>query len=135
MIDGDRAGLALLRDHTGWVGVARDSGALHVRSVTDVDMDQSWNTTNTGVDAAPPVPLSGGAQSVWLRVRADIAPSSDQMAQFSYSTDGQTFVDLGGAFTMDNSWEFFMGYRFGIFNYATIGLGGSVTVSEFTLST
>jgi hypothetical protein len=35
---------------------------------------------------------------------------------------------------MNNSWEFFMGYRYGIFNYATSALGGAVTVKAFTLS-
>ncbi|KAH9943141.1 glycosyl hydrolase [Epithele typhae] len=135
MADGDRAGLALFRDHTGWVGVARDGGALAVRMVTDVDLSQTgWTTTNTGADGASPVALPKGAATIWLRVKADIAPASDQTAQFSYSTDGSKFTNIGGPFTMENSWNFFMGYRFGIFNYATVALGGSVKVSEFTLS-
>jgi len=37
--------------------------------------------------------------------------------------------------TLNNSWEFFMGYRFGIFNYATQALGGAVTVRSFDLTT
>jgi hypothetical protein len=36
---------------------------------------------------------------------------------------------------MNNAWQFFMGYRYGIFNYATSSLGGTVTVARFTLST
>jgi hypothetical protein len=36
---------------------------------------------------------------------------------------------------MDNSWQFFMGYRFALFNYATRALGGAVTIPRFTLST
>ena len=36
---------------------------------------------------------------------------------------------------MDNSWQFFMGYRYAIFNYATQALGGSVKVSSFEVST
>ena len=38
MIDGDRAGLALLRDQSGWVGVSRDSGALTIRMVTNINI-------------------------------------------------------------------------------------------------
>jgi hypothetical protein len=34
---------------------------------------------------------------------------------------------------MTNAWQFFMGYRFAIFNYATQALGGSVGVSSFSL--
>ena len=40
---------------------------------------------------------------------------------------------IGSAFTMTNAWQFFLGYRFAIFNYATESLGGSVTVSWFSL--
>jgi hypothetical protein len=31
-------------------------------------------------------------------------------------------------------WQFFMGHRFGIFNYATQALGGTVTVRRFDLT-
>jgi hypothetical protein len=36
---------------------------------------------------------------------------------------------------MNNAWQFFMGYRYAIFNYATTTLGGTVTVSRFELTT
>ena len=48
---------------------------------------------------------------------------------------GVNFTSLGTAFTLKNAWQFFMGYRFGIFNHATQALGGAVTVSRFELST
>jgi len=35
---------------------------------------------------------------------------------------------------MNSSWEFFMGYRFGIFNFATSALGGSVVLKSFDLT-
>ena len=41
----------------------------------------------------------------------------------------------GRAFTLTNDWQFFMGYRFGVFNYATSTLGGSVTVNQFAVTT
>ncbi len=41
----------------------------------------------------------------------------------------------GTPYTMGNAWQFFMGHRFGLFNYATTALGGSVTVESFTLAT
>jgi hypothetical protein len=77
--------------------------------------------------------VSGGR--IWLRASADIRPGSGRTATFSYSTDGTTFVPLGPAFVLNNAWEFFMGYRFGIFNYATQALGGAVTVRSFDLTT
>ena len=83
--------------------------------------------------SAPSATVSGGR--IWLRATADIRPGSGRTATFSYSTDGTTFIPLGPAFTLNNAWEFFMGYRFGIFNYATQALGGAVTVRSFDLTT
>jgi len=135
MHDGDRAGLAMLRDQSSWIGVRRDNGTVRLTRVSNINMDTNWNTSNTGSEIAsgPTLPTSG---RVWLRVGADIRPStSSHAAVFGYSTDGNTFVTLGSTFTMDTSWQFFMGYRFAILNYATSALGGSVTVDSFTLST
>ena len=56
-------------------------------------------------------------------------------ASYFYSTDGAKFTSLGGAFTMKKEWQFFLGYRYGIFNYATQALGGSIIVSSFELTT
>ena len=53
---------------------------------------------------------------------------------FSYSTDGTRFTPLGTGFLLGNSWEFFPGYRFGIFTYATKALGAAVRVDRFELT-
>ncbi|MEU7825526.1 family 43 glycosylhydrolase [Catellatospora sp. NPDC049133] len=132
MRDGDRAGLAMLRDSSAWIGVKRDNGTTRVVMTNGLTMDGSWNTTGTGSENAS-ASISGGR--IWLRVNADIRPGSGRQARFSYSTDGTNFTALGSAFTLNNAWQFFMGYRFGIFNYATQALGGSVTVSRFDLTT
>lgn len=34
---------------------------------------------------------------------------------------------------MTNAWEFFLGYRFAVFNHATQALGGKVRVERFEL--
>ncbi|KNE82145.1 MULTISPECIES: glycoside hydrolase family 43 protein [Streptomyces] len=132
MRDGDRAGLALLRDSSAWIGVRRDGGAARVVMVNGLTMDTNWNTTGTGSEAASTT-ISG--TRVWLRAQADIRPGAPRPGTFSYSTDGTTFTRLGPAFTMGNNWQFFMGYRYAIFNYATQALGGSVRVPRFDLST
>jgi beta-xylosidase len=132
MRDGDRAGLALLRDSSAWIGVRRDGGATRVVMTNGLSMDANWNTTGTGAEQASAA-VSGGR--IWLRVNADIRPGTGRQGRFSYSTDGVNFTQLGPGFTMTNAWQFFMGYRFGIFNYATQALGGSVTVERFELTT
>ncbi|WP_413098330.1 glycoside hydrolase 43 family protein [Streptomyces sp. Inha503] len=132
MRDGDRAGLALLRDSSAWIGVKRDGGATRVAMVSGLTMDGNWNTTGTGTELASAA-VQGGR--IWLRVTADIRPGAGRPGTFSYSTDGTNFIRLGPSFTMGNDWRFFMGYRYAIFNHATQALGGSVNVTRFELTT
>ncbi|MFY1623223.1 family 43 glycosylhydrolase [Micromonospora sp. WMMD723] len=130
--DGDRTGLAVLRNSSAWIGVRRDNGATRVSMTNNLTMDGSWRTTNTGTEIAS-APVSGGR--IWLRATADIRPGSGRQARFSYSTDGVTFTALGNALTLDSTWQFFMGYRFALFNHATQALGGTSTIRQFQLTT
>jgi beta-xylosidase len=131
MKDGDRAGLVLLRDTSAWVGVLRDGGATRVAMMHGLFMDGQWNTTGTGGEASN-APVSGN--TIWLRASADITPGAQRQARFSYSTDGVTFTPIGIAFAIDGTGDFLLGYRFGLFNYATQALGGVVTVRSFELA-
>jgi hypothetical protein len=97
----------------------------------NINMDRRWNTSSTGEDAAT-VPVS--QKKVWLRASANIRPGADRTAVFSYSTDGKTFKTLGPPFVLNNKWQFFMGYRYGIFNYATASLGGVAKVRSFDVT-
>jgi len=127
----DRAGLALLRDSSAWIGIARDGEAFKVAMDDDLTMDKQWHTTKTGTEEAS-VPVVGSR--IWLRVSADIRPGPHRTGQFSYSEDGKTFKSLGPPFVLEASWQFFMGYRFGIFNYAARSLGGEVRGSSFDMT-
>ena len=40
-----------------------------------------------------------------------------------YSTDGCSVSQTGGAFTLNRSWESFIGYRYRMFEFANGGLG------------
>jgi len=131
MRDGDRTGLALLRQSSAWIGIQRDGGANRVVMVNGLTMDGNWSTTGFGTETAG-ANVSGGR--IWLRVQADIRPGAGRQGRFSYSTNGTTFTPLGPGFTLNNEWQFFMGYRYAIFNYATQALGGAVTVPQFTLT-
>ncbi|HSX96081.1 MAG TPA: RICIN domain-containing protein, partial [Streptomyces sp.] len=132
MADGDRAGLAMLRDYSAWIGVTRLNGVSRLVMFDGLTMDTSWNTTGTGTEQArADLPASGSR--VWLRASADISPGPGRQTIFSYSTDGTTFTRLGPAFTMNERPHFFMGYRFAVFNHATRALGGKVRVERFEL--
>ena len=133
MANGDRAGLAMLRDQSAWIGIRKDNGVARVSMTNGLAMaTNGWSTTGTGTERAGAT-VSGSR--IWLRVSADIRAGSGRTATFSYSTDGSTFTALGPAFTLNNDWQFFMGYRFGLFNYATTNLGGSVTVNRLDVTT
>jgi hypothetical protein len=95
-------------------------------------MDDKWNTVSTGKEIAS---AALPASKVWLRATGDFTPGSGHQAYFSYSTDGKNFQRLGNGLVMTSEWQFFMAYRFAIFNYATQALGGSVRVESFELAT
>ncbi|OJD28651.1 xylosidase [Diplodia corticola] len=130
MTDGDRAGLSLFRDQSAWIGIVKDDGATKVAMWEGITMDSSWNTNSTGTEVAS-AGISGS--KVYLKVEVDIAPAGTHQGVFSYSVDGATFTRLGPAFTMNTAWQYFIGYRFGIFNFATQALGGSVLVDSFEM--
>ena len=88
-----------------------------------------WKTSNKGAQVAT-ASISGG--TIWLRTKVNILPSMQQ-GTFQYSTDRTNFVNLGNAVTVVNKEIFFMGWRYGIFNYATKARGGSITVRSFTI--
>jgi beta-xylosidase len=132
MKDGDVAGLAALRDSSAWIGVKRSAGAYQVAMVNNITLDSSWKTSSTGTQVAS-APVSGG--KIWLRMAANVrTDSGGGSVRFSYSTDGSQFTELGTAFTLKKDWPFFLGYRYGIFNYATEALGGSVKLTSFKLT-
>jgi hypothetical protein len=106
MKDGDRAGLGLLRDVSGYIGVWRSGSTFTINMVNNITMNFSWVTTSTGTTAAS-APLT--PTTVWFRVIADSRPANS--AQFYYSTDGSKFTALGPAFVSDTNFEFFVGQR------------------------
>lgn len=132
MNDGDRAGLVLLRDSSAWIGVKKDAGSFEVAMEDGLTMDEHWHTASTGSEVAS-TPITGG--KIWLRASADIRPGSTREGRFSYSLDGTSFKPFGKPFVLKSDWRFFMGYRYGIFNYATKTLGGKVNVASFTMAT
>ncbi|KAK0616697.1 hypothetical protein B0T14DRAFT_436030 [Immersiella caudata] len=139
MRDGDRAGAVLFRDRSAYVGVHKEGTTAKVVVVTGFSLTQSsWETSGRGSVVATG-PTLGNATDVWFKMEADVTPafgtSTERTVLFSYSVDGgKTFVRLGPAVPLANSWQYFTGYRFGVFNHATKTLGGEVKVKSFTLA-
>ena len=137
MAVGDRAGAVLFRDTGAYIGFHKDGSTTKLVMVNNLKMNADWTTNSTGTVAATGPALASGITEFWLRVESDITPAfgTNTMRQttFWYSTDGSKFLQLGPAFNMANTWQFFTGYRFGVFNFATAKLGGQVTVKSFEL--
>jgi beta-xylosidase len=138
MKDGDRAGAVLFRDRAGYIAVYKDGNNAKIVMVNGLGLSTgSWKTSGTGNVAATGPTLASGATEVWLRITSDITPAygsgQERQSTFSYSTDGNSFTNLGPSFSMTTDWQFFTGYRFGVFNHATKALGGQVKVKSFTM--
>ncbi|KAK4642701.1 hypothetical protein QC761_510430 [Podospora bellae-mahoneyi] len=135
MRDGDRAGAVLFRDKAAYIGIHKTGNTASIVMLDNLNLvEGSWTTSSTGRVAATGPSITG---EIWFRIQADITPAfgtdTGRQVIFSYSTDGRIFTNLGPAFAMSNSWRYFTGYRYGVFNFATKALGGEVKVKSFAM--
>ena len=121
MKDGDFAGLALLQKKYGLVGVKYENGTKSVVMVS---------SESGSVVEMERVPLT--QQTVYLKAVCDFRDRAD-IAHFYYSLDGKLWLPIGSKLKMEYTIPHFMGYRFGLFNYATKETGGFVDFDWFRL--
>lgn len=119
MKEGDFAGLALLQKKYGLVGVKNDGG------VKKIVMVSAQNDTPEEVAS---VPLE--QNTVYLKAECDFRNRTDK-AYFFYSLDGRSWNPIGNTLNMQYTLPHFMGYRFGLFNYATEKPGGFADFDYF----
>jgi beta-xylosidase len=122
MKEGDFAGLALLQRKFGQVGVKYTNGAKTIVMV---------NGSASRPVEAQSVPLT--QKTVYLKAECDFRDKTD-IAYFFYSLDGKSWTPIGSQLKMEFSMPHFMGYRFGLFNYATKNPGGFVDFDYFHIS-
>ena len=147
MKDGDCAGLAAFNGDSGVLTIKKVGKKLVLEmSEQKVSLtDREKAVTKVEVKAVETVDLNwsknekGGTRNVvFLKVTGDFQPGGGgfggrDAANFYYSLDGQQWTQIG---TKDyrcvfDYRRFFMGSKFGIFNYATKTVGGYVDVDEF----
>ncbi len=139
MKDGDRAGLAAFNSDTGALTVKKTGKKLTLEmNELKVELtDRNKEVKNVEEKTIESVELK--QQKVWLRIDADFRPVKTQgfmpgkdLATFYYSLDGETWTKMGSDYKMGFDWRrFFMGSKFGIFNYATKKAGGYVDIDTF----
>ena len=135
MQDGDRAGLSAFNGHSGILEVAREGDALTLSmKAEEVSLDnKDKRVTDVKSEVRGSVDL-GDTKTVYLRVDGNFRRGKD-IATFYYSLDGKDWKQLGTDFKMRFDFRrFFMGTKFGIFNYATKAAGGYVDVDYFRYS-
>ena len=120
MKEGDVAGLALLQLKYGLVGVEFENGKKHI---------VMFNTDNRR--PVESIPLN--QNYIYLKATCNFTERKDE-ANFFYSLDGSTWTRIGSTLNMQYTLPHFMGYRFGLFNYATKEAGGYVDFDYFHIT-
>jgi beta-xylosidase len=119
MKDGDFAGLVLLQRRYGLVGV-RHTGEAKSIVMVSAESERPVEIQN--------IPLT--QNKVYFKAECDFKDRKD-MANFYYSLDGKSWTGIGSPLKMAYTLPHFMGYRFGLFNYATKNIGGFVDFDFF----
>ena len=121
MKDGDLAGLCLLQKNYGIVGVRINGSSKSIVMI---------NASGGKPAEAQTVPLN--QNTVYFKAECDFTNKKDT-ANFFYSLDGKTWTSIGKPLKMAYTIPQFMGYRFGLFNYATKETGGYADFDYFRI--
>jgi beta-xylosidase len=122
MKEGDFAGLALLQKNYGLVGVNVKGGSKVIVMI---------NAGTGQAEEVASIPLA--QNTVHFKAECDFTGKKD-IAQFFYSLDGKKWVPVGSPLKMTYTMPHFMGYRFGLFTYATKTTGGYADFDYFRIS-
>ena len=118
MKDGDFAGLSLLQKDFGLVAVKAENGS---KKIVMIDVSKEVES----------VPLN--QDKVYFKAECNFKDKADT-GRFFYSLDGKKWISIGNAIKLPYTIPHFMGYRFGLFNYATKNTGGFVDFDYFHIS-
>jgi len=121
MSDGDCAGLALLQKRYGWVGVQAEGNRRSVVMVS-AESERPVEVQRVSLDQ----------NLLYLKAACDFRNRADK-ARFFYSLNGKDWIAIGGPMQMTYTLPHFMGYRFGLFDFATKTAGGFAEFDYFRL--
>lgn len=121
MKEGDFAGLSLLQKDFGLVGVKIENGEKSIVMYS--------NASGKPVEVQK-VPLK--QNTIFLMAECDFRNRADK-GYFFYSFDAKDWKPIGEAIKMPYTIPHFMGYRFGLFNYATKNVGGYADFDFFKI--
>ena len=122
MKDGDCAGLIALQRKFGYVGVKMEGNSKSIVMVS------AQSNRPEEIESVPLTQLT-----VYLKIDCDFRERTDK-AYFYHSLDGKTWTKIGSMLQTAYTLPHFMGYRFGLFNFATKTTGGFVDFDYFHVS-
>lgn len=122
MKDGDFAGLALLQKNFGIAGVRVDGNKKSIVML---------NASSGNPVEIQTIPLT--QNTVYFKATCDFTNKRDS-ANFFFSLDGKIWKPIGNDLKMAYTLPHFMGYRFGLFNYASKETGGYADFDFFHIS-
>lgn len=122
MKEGDMAGLALLQKEFGLIAVKIENGAKKI-----VMMDAVKGVSKEVASVAL------NQDKVYFKADCDFKIRADK-GKFYYSLDGKEWISIGNTINLPYTLPHFMGYRFGLFNYATKNTGGYVDFDYFHIN-
>lgn len=133
MKDGDVAGLGLLQERYGVVGVKMVDGKKFIYSGNA----EKSNRGSENYEEQEALAFDG--KIVYFKAEADFKAKTNfnsfvDKARFYYSLDGDNWHPIGATLNMAYTLSHFMGYRFALFNYATQTTGGYVDFDYFRVS-
>lgn len=121
MNDGDFTGLTLFQKRYGQVGVKFENGEKSIVMIS-AESEKAKELER--------IPLSQNV--VYLKAECNFRDKVD-IAEFFYSLDGKSWKRIGSQLKMSYTLPHFMGYRFGLFNYATKTAGGFADFDYFRI--
>lgn len=121
MKEGDFAGLALLQKRYGLVGVKYSNG---IKSIVMISAESEKPVEIESI------PLK--QNKIYFKAECNFRDKKDT-ANFFYSLDGKSWKSIGSPLKMSYTLPHFMGYRFGLFNYASKNVGGFVDFDFFRI--
>ncbi|SDB83626.1 Beta-xylosidase [Pelagirhabdus alkalitolerans] len=119
---GDVAGLALLQENYGFVGVKADDDRKSIVMVRGNSEEEK---------IIEEIPLE--TNRIYFKIECDFENRNDK-AHFYYRTDQSGWFSIGDILQMKYTLpKHFMGYRFALFNYATKAMGGYADFDYFRI--
>ncbi len=131
MKDGDVAGFSAFNGDAGILSIVKTENKYYLLMTTNsVELDPTTKSVlNVAVEEKNRVEIN--QNTIFLRIDGDFNLNRD-FATFYYSLDNENWIKIGPEYKMIFDYRrLFMGSKFAIFNYATMGTGGYVDVDFF----